>query len=77
MTQATMGERYQVVIPRREREKLGLKAHAKVWIEARGDHLVIQPMTPGSGRGIGRALRDGADAADYIRTLRAEWDQRP
>ena len=77
MTQATIGERYQVVIPRRERETLGLKAHAQVWIEARGDHLVLQPLTPGNQRGIGREMRDGVDATDYVRKLRAEWDHRP
>lgn len=76
MTQATVGERFQVVIPRQERERLGLKAHSQVWIEARGDHLVLRPVRPGDHRGIGRELRDGTDAAAYVRALRAEWGAR-
>ncbi len=77
MTQATIGSRYQVVIPRREREQLGLKSHARVLVEARGDHLVIRPLIAGAARGIGRELRDGTDATAYIRQLRAAWGQRP
>ncbi len=73
MTQATIGARFQVVIPRREREKLGLKSHERVWIEARGNHLEIKPMKVADGRGLGRELRDGTDATDYVSRLRAEW----
>lgn len=77
MTQATIGSRYQVVIPRRERERLGLKPHSKVEVQVRGDDIVMHPVGGSGWRGIGKDLADGKDAADYVRELRAEWGKRP
>ena len=76
MTTATIGERYQVVIPRREREKLGLRPHSKVRVEAREDCIVIYPMPGGGWRGIGKRVADGGDATDYVARLRAGWAKR-
>ena len=76
MTVATVGARYQVVIPGRERAKVGLKPHSRVMVEAREDYIVVQPLDGRSARGIGRELRDGTDAADYVRRLRSEWERR-
>lgn len=73
MTTATIGARYQVVIPLRERRLLGLSPHTKVSVEVSGGAVVIRPLEPGSWRGIGRELADGSDATDYVRELRAEW----
>ena len=67
---------YQVVIPREERDRIGLKPHSKVAVEARGDHIVISRIDD-EIRGIGCALRDGTDATDYVRQLRNEWGNRP
>ncbi|MBN1268997.1 MAG: AbrB/MazE/SpoVT family DNA-binding domain-containing protein [Kiritimatiellae bacterium] len=77
MTQATLGERYQVVIPREERRKVELKAGQKVEVVARGDHIEVYPVAIERLRGIGRELADGRDATDYVRELRAEWGTRP
>ena len=77
MSVATIGMRYQVVIPSREREKIGLKPHTQVRVEARCDHLIIQPLGGKWVRGIGSELRQGMDATDYVRRLRAEWERRP
>jgi AbrB family looped-hinge helix DNA binding protein len=76
MTNATIGERYQVVIPRKEREKLHLRPHSKVRVEARDDCIIIYPMPSGGWRGIGRMAADGEDATDYVARLRAEWSER-
>jgi len=76
MTVATVGGRYQVVIPRRERERLGLKPHSKVVVEAREDGLMLYPQTVKEWRGIGRKIADGEDATDYVRKLRREWEWR-
>lgn len=78
MTTATVGSRYQIVIPRAERAKIGLKPAEKVEVHAQNGQLVI---TPARGRkswyGIGRELHDGTDATDYVRKLREEWKSRP
>ncbi len=73
MTTAKIGERYQVAIPKKEREKLGLRPHMKVNIEAKGEHLVLYPVRTGGLRGLGADLADGTDATDYVKELRAEW----
>lgn len=76
MSIATIGSRYQVVIPSREREKIGLKPHTQVRVEARQDYIIVQPMGGKRALGIGSELRDGTDAADYVRRLRSEWKRR-
>lgn len=77
MTIATIGSRYQVVIPRQVRTRLKLKPKSKVHVEAQGDHVVIYPIGETRCRGIGRDLADGTDAADYVKRLREEWSDRP
>ena len=76
MTIATVGKRYQVVIPLNERKKLNLKPNSKVEVSIEGDKLVIYPISPASFRGIGRGLSDGKDATDYVKKLRREWEDR-
>jgi len=76
MTTATVGRRYQVVIPKAERLRLGLKPFSKVNVEARANCLVLHPMTMHGVRGLGKDLADATDATDYVRQLRAEWGQR-
>jgi AbrB family looped-hinge helix DNA binding protein len=75
MTTATIGSRYQVVIPSRERKLLGLKPHSKVMVEAKNNFIIVRPYRKNL-RGIGKSLGDGHDAADYVKTLRAEWESR-
>ena len=76
MTIATVGKRYQVVIPLKERKKLHLRPNSKVEVTIEDDKLVIYPISPASFRGIGRNLADGNDASDYVKKLRREWDDR-
>ena len=77
MSNATIGARYQVVIPKREREQLGLRPHTKVVVEAADGAVIIRPLPEEGWRGIGRALADGSDATDYVKKLRAEWEGSP
>ena len=76
MTIATVGKRYQVVIPQKERNKLNIKPNSKVEVIAEGDKLVIYPISPASYRGIGRDLPEEIDATDYVKKLRGEWEER-
>jgi len=73
---ATIGSRFQVVIPKEERERLKLKPNTKVAIEAREGHLVLFPVRDGGWRGLGKELADGTDAGDYVKRLRREWNER-
>ena len=76
MTKATVGKRYQVVIPQKERQKLNIKPNSNVEIEVEGERLVIYPLSTSQLRGIGLELNEGTDATDYVKKLRAEWDKR-
>lgn len=74
MSTATIGNRFQVVIPKREREQLGLRPHTKVVVEVADGVVIIRPLPEGGWRGIGRKLANGTDATDYVKKLRAEWE---
>ena len=76
MTQATIGSRYQVVIPLKERQKLNIKPNTKVEVVVEGDRLVIYPLSPSHLRAIGRKIANGEDPTDYVSRLRREWGQR-
>ncbi|MGD9138520.1 MAG: AbrB/MazE/SpoVT family DNA-binding domain-containing protein [Desulfobacterales bacterium] len=76
MTIATVGKRYQVVIPLKERKKLNIKPNSKVEVTAEKDKLVIYLISPASFRGIGRDLSDEIDATDYVKKIRREWEER-
>ena len=77
MTEATVGSRYQVVIPKQERKRLKLRPGSKVEVQAEKDHLLIYPIGGQSWRGIGKDIADGVDATDYVKRLREEWRDRP
>ena len=76
MSTATIGTRYQVVIPKREREQLGLRPNSKVVVEVADGAVIIRPLPDAGWGGIGRSLADGVDATDYVKKLRAEWEVR-
>lgn len=76
MSTATVGGRYQVVIPAAERKKLGIQAGDKVVIEAVDDHLELRVIDARKLRGIGRELEPEDDPVNYVRELREEWGNR-
>ncbi len=76
MTEATIGARYQVVIPKNERRRLRLKPGAKVEVQAENDRIVIYPVATKSLRGIGKDIAGDEDASDYVKRLREEWGER-
>lgn len=75
MSLATIGKRFQVVIPLDARRQLKIKPHTKVEVVVEGDKLVIYPLSASSLKGIGRTIKDDTDPTDYIATLRSEWER--
>ena len=73
MSTAKIGTRYQVVIPKREREQIGLRPHSRVVVDVSDGAVVIRPLPEDGWRGVGKELADGSDATDYVKKLRAEW----
>ena len=76
MTLASIGDRYQVVIPRREREAMGLKPRTKVDITVEDGCAIVRPAHAQAWKGLGRELSKGKRPVDYVRELRAEWGRR-
>jgi AbrB family looped-hinge helix DNA binding protein len=75
MSQATVGKRYQVVIPLEERQKLNIKPKMKVDVVVEGDRLIIYPLSPAHLRGIGKKTANREDPTDYVTRLRSEWER--
>ncbi|MCX7001953.1 MAG: AbrB/MazE/SpoVT family DNA-binding domain-containing protein [bacterium] len=73
MTTITIGHRYQVVIPKEERKRLGLHPASKVNVEARDRYLLLYPVTTKGMRGLGAEIANATDATDYVKKLRAAW----
>lgn len=75
MSLASLGERFQLVIPLKERKKLNWKPHTKLWVEAKGDHVLVRPLEAKKLRGLGKTLAGKEDAIDYVKKLRQEWER--
>ena len=76
MTAVTVGERYQIVIPVKERNRIGLKPGQKVNVSVEGDRIVIDPVGSVQAKGILKDIGPREDATDYIKKLRREWEER-
>jgi len=75
MSKATVGKRYQVVIPLKERQKLNIKPNTRVEVVVDEDRLIIYPLSPAHLRGIGRRAANQEDPTDYVSRLRSEWER--
>ena len=76
MTTVAVGEKYQVVIPKEIREKIGLRKHSRLQVALENNQIIMRVPEVSYMRGIGRDLADGNDATAYVRELRAEWQTR-
>lgn len=76
MTVATVGTRYQIVIPLKERRRAGLKPNQKVEVSVEEDRIILEPIGKQNMRGLLRELGDKEDATTYVRKLRQEWEKR-
>lgn len=76
MTTVAVGEKYQVVIPKEIREKIGLRKHSRLQVALENNRIIMSVPEISAQRGIGRDLADGSDATAYVRELRAEWQTR-
>jgi AbrB family looped-hinge helix DNA binding protein len=47
MTTAVITAKGQIVIPSKIRKRLNIKRGSRLYIEERGDELILKPVTPG------------------------------
>ena len=76
MTTVAVGEKYQVVIPKEIREKIGLRKHCRLQVALENNQIIMRVPEVSYMRGIGSDLADGKDATAYVRELREEWQTR-
>ena len=76
MSTATIGSRYQVVIPAAERRQVGLKPHDKVSVEVADGAIIIKAIDARQFRGLGQDLKSRRDPVSYVREMRAAWGAR-
>lgn len=79
MTKAKVSSKYQVVIPKNIREKVGIKKGDTVRIAPvkEGVYITNQPQSWAEyGKGLGKKIWQEVDALEYIKTQRAGWKDR-
>lgn len=82
--EATLGERYQVVIPKKIREKVNaIKRNAKIVITPINSWSLNMTVKPNplewarATRGITKGTWGGASKIDkYVKDLRRQWERR-
>ena len=75
-TMVKVSSKYQIVIPRKAREKLDLKAGDKLIIKANEDKIVIYPQPKNYAKyslGLGKEIWQGIDATEYVKKERETW----
>lgn len=72
-----VGPKYQVVIPKELRKKVGIKPRDKVLVEEIEGVVVVIPKPKSFTdflKGLGKEIWKGEDATRYIRRERESWD---
>lgn len=75
-TMITVSSKYQIVIPRKAREKLNLKAGDKLIIKANNEKITIYPQPKSYAKyslGLGKEIWQGIDATEYVKKERQTW----
>lgn len=80
MYQATVGTKYQIVIPKEVRKRLkGIRPGAKVGISLVNGETATLKTEPQNWlertRGIAKEAWKGIDTTKYLEDLRNEWDR--
>ena len=71
-----LSSKYQVVIPREARKKLGLRAGDQLAVEVEGEKIILRPRPKNYTNymlGLGKEIWEGIDASEYVREERESW----
>jgi len=79
VSEVKVSSKYQVVIPKEAREKVGLGKGDTLIVDVEDDVITMR-RRPESfteyGRGLHRDVWEGVDAERYLEKLRREWERR-
>lgn len=79
VSEVKVSSKYQVVIPKEAREKVGLGKGDTLIVDVEDDVITMR-RRPESfteyGRGLHRDVWEGVEADRYLEELRGEWERR-
>ena len=73
-----VGKRYQIVIPKKIREQLGVKIEDELIVSVRNSWIVIQLRPRRYSeymQGLGKDVWKEVEAAEYVRKERQAWEK--
>jgi len=73
-----LSSKYQVVIPKEARKKLGLRAGDQLAVEVEGGKVILRPRPKNYTNymlGLGKEIWEGIDASEYVRKERELWKE--
>jgi len=78
ITTVKLSSRYQVVIPKEVRKRLGLHGGDQLAVEVDGEKVVLRPRPKNYTNytlGLGKKVWQGIDATEYVRKERESWEK--
>jgi AbrB family looped-hinge helix DNA binding protein len=73
-----VGKRYQIVIPKKVREQLGVNIKDELIMSVRDGWIVMQLMPRKYSeymQGLGKEVWKGVEAIEYVRSEREAWEK--
>jgi|Deesub1362A_J573_1020465.scaffolds.fasta_scaffold09063_2 AbrB family looped-hinge helix DNA binding protein len=77
MQMAKVSSKYQIVIPKKIREMLGLRPGDQLLLTVEGGKVVMRPRPRSYARhlrGLHKKVWQGIDATEYVRKERESWE---
>ena len=71
-----VGKRYQIVIPKKVREQIGVNIEDELIVSIRNGWIVMQPRPRRYSeymQGLGKEVWKGIEATEYVRKEREAW----
>ena len=73
-----VGKRYQIVIPKKIREQLGVNIEDELIVGVRDGWIIMQPRPRRYSeymQGLGKEVWKGIEATEYVRKEREAWEK--
>jgi len=73
-----VGRRYQIVIPKKVREQLGVNIEDELIVRVRDGWIIMQPKPRRYSeymQGLGKEVWKGVEATEYVRKEREAWEK--
>jgi len=74
--EVTIGRRFSLVIPKRAREKLGLREGQRVLVRHEGEVIVVEPLPEDPYKELSEALGDFSYSEEKYEKRAEEWLKR-